>query len=206
MPTGEINNVVNVAGIQFGGTTKRTAPAQWSESLDPGEGTGLAAGKAGTLSTRTDDDTGVVTLGAGHGVTTDDVVEVYWSGGLRYGMDVTVVDGNNVTIDLGSGDNLPSQDTAVVIGVRTELDADFDGDQIEIIAVQCNKRGHIEFQKGDDTVIDSQELTANEPWTWISGQGVANPLTGDPVGKIQVSCGEAAEATLFIGVLFDNVS
>lgn len=206
MPTGEINNVVNVAGIQFGGTTKRTAPAQWSESLDPGEASGLAAGKAGTLSTRTDDNTGVVTLGADHGVTITDTVEVYWSGGMRYGVDVTVVVGNDVTLDLGAGDNLPSQDTAVVVGVRTELDADFDGDQIEIIAVQCNKRGHIEFQENDGTVIDSQELTANEPWTWISGQGVSNPLTGNPVGKIQVSCGEAAEATLMIGVLFDNVS
>ena len=86
-------------------TVTRTASSQIGHETAPQ----LPAAKAGTLSARTDDNTGVVTLAAGHGLEVGDVVDVYWSGSgnYRYGMDVTVVDGNDVTVDGGAGaDNL----------------------------------------------------------------------------------------------------
>jgi hypothetical protein len=86
----------------------------------------LQPGKAGTLSTRTDDDTGVITATA-HGLSVSDVVDVYWSGGRRYGMIVSsVADANNVTVgtaggDVGAGDAFPIATTAVVITERVQV-------------------------------------------------------------------------------------
>jgi len=76
------------------------------------------SGTAGTLSTRTDDDTGVVTLSSGHGLQVNDKVTVAWPaspGGIRSLMTVTDVTGDDVTIDLGTGDVLPAQAAAVTV-------------------------------------------------------------------------------------------
>lgn len=70
----------------------------------------------GTLTTRTDDDTGEITVvGGNRGLTTSETVDVYWSGGSRTGMSITNVAGAVVTIDGGSGDVLPSTSTAMWI-------------------------------------------------------------------------------------------
>ena len=72
------------------------------------EGTGtkevaLPIAKAGTLTTRTEDDTGEATLGAGHGITTGAIVDIYWSGGRRYGVTVGTVAGNVVPFGAPGG-------------------------------------------------------------------------------------------------------
>ena len=199
MATGQIETTVKLAGVSA--TMRATRTATGSITHDPV----LPAGKAGTLTTRTDDDTGVATLGAGHGVTTDDTVDVYWDGGLRYGMSVTVVDGVLVTIDLGAGDNLPTQDTALVVTPRVEIDTDFDGDLLKMIAASTDKRAHVEFLTEADVSIHAVELVDSEGWCWIKDQGVSNPLTGDPVGKAQASCGVATAGTILtVGVLYDS--
>ena len=199
MPSGSIQSTISVGGVMSQSNVQRTADGQIGHQMT------LPAGKTGSLKTRTDDDTGVATLEADHGVTTDDTVDVYWTGGMRYGMSVTVVDVNDVTIDLGAGDNLPAAETALVVTPRIEVDTDFDGDLAEMVFAHCSKRAHVEFLKEDDTSILARELGANAAWTWIADQGIANPLTGDPVGKLQVTCGEAVAATLSVGILYDSV-
>lgn len=79
------------------------------------------AGTAGTLTTRTDADNGVVTLAAGHGLQPNDMVDVSWagpagSGGIRR-MTVSSVSGNDVTVSatVGASDALPALGTAVVV-------------------------------------------------------------------------------------------
>lgn len=67
----------------------------------------------GTLSVRSGNSNGQLTLGAGHGVAAGILVDVLWSGGQRLGMLVDSISGNNVVVSGGSGDNLPSQDAAV---------------------------------------------------------------------------------------------
>lgn len=202
MPTGTIISTYVIGGLSVSSQTTRTASTAIEDEQS------LPAGKAGTLTTRTDESEGVATLAAEHGITVDDFVDVYWDGGMRYNMDVSAVDGTAVSIGgvggEGTGDVLPSQDTALVVTPRVEIDVDFDGDLMQMIAVVCTKRGHVEFLEDDDTTIKGQELTANEAWQWIADQGVTNPLTGDPVGKIQATCGEAKAATLKTGVLYNS--
>src|SRR5689334_13440236 len=73
-----------------------------------------AAVQGGTLTGRTDNDTGIVTMPAGHGFVTSDKVDIYWNVagvlGSRSGMTATVA-GNAVTVDGGQGDNLPVLNT-----------------------------------------------------------------------------------------------
>jgi len=197
--TARIQSTFSVAGIDVTSVTTRDAVA-----AIPAQTPTPAAGLAGTLTGRTDDDTGIITMSdAEHGITDAVTVDVYWAGGCRYGLTVTLVDETAVSIDGGAGDALPAIDTppAVVVGVREEYDCDFDGDLVEIIVAHCLKRAHVEFLTDADASILGRELTANEAWAWISDQGFTNPLTGDPVGKIQVSCGETTAGTIkLIGI------
>ena len=94
----------------------------------------MVAAKTGSLSTRTDDNTGVATLSTGHGILTNDVVDVYWDGGVRFGM-LATVSGNAVSLDGGAGDNLPAQDTAVTVVKQTPIEVNFDGDTLKIIGI-----------------------------------------------------------------------
>lgn len=75
---------------------------------------------AGTLTTRTDANTGVCTLPAqrslAHGITDSHTVTVWWDGGRRTAMTVSSVDGTAVTVDGGSGDDFPVLSTAVELG------------------------------------------------------------------------------------------
>jgi len=205
MPTGSIGQIASVGGLSIQSTVTRTASSQIGHESDPQ----LPAAKAGTLTTRTDDNTGVVTLAAGHEIEVGDVVDVYWSGSgnYRYGMDVTVVDGNDVTVDGGAGANLPAEDTAVTVGVQVAIDTDFDGDLVKMIVACSTYRGHIAFRDATPTVLKEAELPAGEAWGWISDQGIANPLAGNPVNDIKVSNGDSSgTATLRIGVLYDGQS
>ena len=167
----------------------------------------LAAGKAGTLTTRTDNDTGVATLGTGHGIITGDKVDVYWSTGIRRGMDATVAT-NAVTIDGGAGDNLPSGATALVVCKQTVLDVDITGTTIAACMASAQRRGSIAIQKNDATVIKNLDLglSGNDGEAFLvyaPNLGMTNPFSVD-VGKIVISNGSSAGTSLVkIGFVVD---
>lgn len=78
--------------------------------------------ETGTLTTRTDDNTGIVTIdNALHAIETSAAVEVTWAGGSRGAMVVGTVAGVSVPIDAGVGDVLPAQGTEVTVTVLPEL-------------------------------------------------------------------------------------
>lgn len=83
----------------------------------------IPAAKAGTLSTRTSDSVGTLTLGAGHGIETGNVITIFWgSVGYRRLVTVGTVSGTSVPLtNSGSGDVLPDQGTAVTVMVPTAL-------------------------------------------------------------------------------------
>src|SRR5690606_6519409 len=94
----------------------------------------LPAAFAGELTTRTDNDTGVVTVeDSEHTIETGDTVDAYWidADGLmqvRYGMEATVST-VEITLDGGAGENLPAEDTEVTVSAQVEIDTDFAGDK-----------------------------------------------------------------------------
>jgi len=167
----------------------------------------LVAAQTGTLTTRTDDDTGVATLSTGHGIESDDVVDVYWAGGIRYGMTATVAV-NAVTVDGGDGDNLPIQDTAVTVVVQTDWEMDFDGDDVQIIGVfyrnpsDTGAKAHVDFQDSEDAQVNEVDLvheTANGGCDQIINisAGDTNDYTGNAVALSKVSHDSASAATVY---------
>jgi len=201
-----IQHICSLPGQTVRGTITKTATA----GLPPQE-VPLPAGVAGTLSTRTDDDTAVITA-AGHSLQQDDKVDVYWAGGRRYGMTVSSVDGNNVTVGtdaghVGNGDAFPAQDTAVVITEQVVIDLEIDGDALVCIAAGADQRAHLEFHDGVTTSIAAAEIpAAGESWSWVEDSGYTNPLAGDVTEEIRCSNGSTTAATLKLGGLYNSTS
>jgi hypothetical protein len=205
MPQGSLIKTFQCAGYAFGNAQ---GARQTFEHPNPYE-IALPAGKAGTLTTRTDNDTGVATLGAGHGIITSDVVDVYWSGGVRYGMDATV-SGNAVTVDGGAGDNLPTQDDPVVVTKQVTFSCSIDGDAVQIFGVflrstDANAVGHLDLQdSGPATIaefdlveVDANANGMNNAYDFAGGD--TNVLTGNPIILGAASNGSStAAATLYV--------
>ncbi len=72
--------------------------------------------KSGTLTARVDADTAVLTLASGHGITDADTVDVYWDGGHRNSVTVAAYDVATITVDAGTGDDFPAEDTTITCG------------------------------------------------------------------------------------------
>ena len=164
----------------------------------------LPAGKSGTLTTRTDDDTGVVTVASGHGITASDTVDVYWSGGRRYGVDVTATAATTIDIDLGSGDNLPAASTAVVVVKQVVVNKAIDGDNVEIIGFLAELAASTGFgvritffdavSAGGSAVGNGIDLDPNSPFVLDVEGGATNLLTGSPILSFVASNGDGSNA------------
>lgn len=204
MPTGTLSHVISIAGLSISGTTNRTDAGQISQEVT------LAAGKSGTLTTRTDNDTGVITSTA-HGITDADTVNVFWAvqagqatAGNRMSMTVTGYAANTINIDLGTGDNLPIEGATVMVSKQTIINTDFDGDLMKMFVAHCSQNAQIDVQDvGNATLLDL-DLTANEPFIWVSDQGITRPITGNPVDEMRAGVNSTTAGTLKIGVLYDS--
>lgn len=188
-----VNMNGTVGGVSFSKTLSRTHNGQIGQSVS------VAAAKTGTLTTRTDNDTGVATMTTGHGFATSDLLSVYWSGGMRRNMVATVA-GDSVTIDGGQGDNLPIATTALTVMEEVVIDADVVGDLVNIIAFASDRRCCVQLMAGSTPEL-AMVLPANEPYIWALGGGSANPIAGDTITSIRVSHDDSAAAhTIDIGI------
>jgi hypothetical protein len=167
----------------------------------------VAAGETGSLSVRTDDDTGVFEAGdSSHGITNGSRVDVYWNSGAssRRGMSVTGVSGLDITIDGGDGDALPAQDTAITVVVPDEIDVSVLGTNVKAIVLKTAARGHFVFVNSSDTEHLDVDLAAGKVYEWATGNGTDNPITGDQVDKMYLSHSGASAAAMQVGILYDN--
>lgn len=204
MITSTINQSASVGGLSIQGNVKRDGDSQLGHSSDPA----LAKALAGTLSSRVAADEGEFTLAEGHGFEVGDVIDVYWSSGIRYGMVVSAVDTTTVTAGgvagAGGGDDLPAEGSTVQVSLTTEASFQFSGDDIKLIAAACAQRAHVVFLDVSDNVLLAVELPAREVWSWADAQGSVNPLAADAVDSIRISNGDTATAAVMkVGVLLN---
>jgi|GEM_PF-790440 len=173
----------------------------------------INSNNTGTLSTRTDNDTGVASLTSGHTIGDGNTVDVYWSGGVRYGMTASV-SGNEVTIDGGAGDNLPVQDTAITVTTRTRINCSFDGDNIDIIGVfyrntdDTGAKAHVDFQDSGSNSINEVDLVHEKAAGGLNqvvnvDAGDSNTYSGNAITKAFASHDSEEAATIYILVGLD---
>ena len=201
--TGKCNQTLSLPGVSISTTIDRSA----SGGVPP-QDVAVPAAKAGTLSTRTDDTDGELTMtDMDHGIESGDKITIFWDGGIAYQATVGTVVGKVVPFTGAKGDNLPDAETAVTAGVITVLDVDFDGDKLKMFAAMSNRRGHVVFEDSGNTVLSAAELVANEPYLYIDGVIATNPLEGNPVDEVHVANGDAtAPATFKMGGVYDSES
>lgn len=202
MPT--LNYAISISGL--GGNISRSSP----RTADGGIAAEIALppGKSGTLTTRTDNETGSLTMAAGHGITTAALIDLYWAGGARYGITVGTVSGNTVPIgadNSGTGSNLPTATTSIVAYVQVPFNIAIDGDRLSLIAIQMayadlslTTSSRVLLNDADTDPIVAIVLEANTPRVWDIAAGDTNPFTGDPITNGLVSNASTTAATLKI--------
>jgi hypothetical protein len=156
----------------------------------------MSVAKTGQLTTRTDNTDGELTMAASHGITTAAVIDLYWTGGVRYGVVVGTVATNAVPISGGAGDNLPTNLTAITAVVQQSANVSIDGDNAKIIVVAVETvdktirtAAHVQFRDASNDEIAEIDLVTNVPQDWDIEGGSANPFTGDPITNIKFSQG-----------------
>lgn len=165
----------------------------------------IAAAKAGQLTTRTDNDTGTLTMAGGHGITTGARLDVYWTNtdgtvGRHYGMTVGTVATNSVPIDGGAGDNLPALNAAITAMVPTAETITVTGDNAVAVAADSDTPATVIFAQSGGTTIKVVRLDGDAAYFWRDDSvdatplGAANPLAGGAVGKVYMSHGDSAAA------------
>lgn len=198
MPNGTTNSTTTIGDLTI--TSSVVRPADAILTYDPV----LPAGTAGVSENKTDADTGDVDLEAGHGLSNDDTVDVYWDDGRRYGMDAQVAT-NIITLDGGAGDDLPADGTAMVVTKQVQITAGFDGDEVQMIVVGCDQRCHLDFQDSGSNSLAAVDIPAGEKWQWAVDTGIANPLTGNATADIFASnASSTVDALLKIGIMIDS--
>lgn len=193
--TARITTSVTIGGTSINSTVSVSDESAQRLSLT------LPAGKAGTLSTRTDADTGVLTVASGHGITTSDKVAVFWEGGAQYNCDVSATTGTTISIDAGDGDDLPTASTAIVVAVHANDVLALVGDKIKVLAIDCRQRALVEFLSSVPASLLVYDIPANEGRFWYTGNDFTNPLAGDTVATVRTANGSTTAATLEILLL-----
>lgn len=158
---------------------------------------------------KTDLDTAAGALASGHGQTTG-VYDVYWTGGKRVGVTVTVtVDA--LALEGGTGTDFPaSATTSVVICKQVSINLALDGDEAELVALcleysdaAATSLGNLDFQSAAPASIETVDLVANTAQLW-QGSIAQTKFTGNPIATVLASHNNTLlEGTLKLIVMQD---
>lgn len=155
---------------------------------------------AGTLTTRTDDDTGTITMtSASHLITTGAKVDIYWTGGQRRNVTVGTVAGTSVPfgagVDIGAGTVLPVATTAVIVAVKQTFNVSITGDDVlSLLATADSTRCQIVLNSAGPVEELAIHLNSGEAYDWLSTSTVANPIAGDVITLIDVTIADTVTA------------
>lgn len=157
----------------------------------------------GVLTTRTGDTAGVITVSEGHGITDADTIAIFWEDGSSFAASVDATTATTITIDALSGDSLPTQDTAVVVGKEQVHSLPFDGDDLSVLAVGCRLRSSVSFEDG--SMLEFRyDLQSNEGRLWFAGSDATNPLASESIDSVRIANGGLIAQVVSIGLLIDT--
>lgn len=196
MPENVTSNVtVAIAGVSYSQAISATGTNV--ERATPT----VSAAKAGSLTTWTDANTGTFTMDPGHGFTTSDLIDLFWSGGSRRNMTATVT-GDSVVLDGGSGDNLPVVSTAITAMLPTQVAFSADATSTGVaVAANCPVNGWVVFRNSTTVLVAYQiraDILSN---VWVTGLGT-NPLASLAVTNVLFSHASTSSQTMAAAVVF----
>lgn len=200
MSQGVFQSINKIGDETFSQSTTITTKSQHITDIN------VPAAKVGSLTTRTSDTVGTLTMTAGHGLTTGINVDIYWTGGRRLGVAVGTVATNSVPISGGTGDNLPSANTSINVSPVLTANVQIDVDNIKAIVISSAGRGTAIVRGSDDPIL-TKEFSATGIYSWYLASGVTSPFDvvtgGNTVELIMLSNGETAAKKLRVGFLID---
>jgi len=204
MPSKTFTQSISGGSVSISNAVTRTADGDIS--IEPTVNTAKAL-SSWTKSSGTE---GGGNLAPGHGWSSGKG-DVYWTGGRRYDVDVTIST-DAVTLAAGSGNDYPANaDATVVLAMHKEVNCAIDGDLLEIIGfcfasttANSTARGHIHAEDVGAAVIADLDFDANEPRVWDIDAGQTNTFTGNPITKLYITMDSATETvTLQVSGLQD---
>lgn len=158
----------------------------------------LAAAKDGALTTRTDDDTGTLTMdSAGHGIASNTVVDLYWSGGKRVNMTVGTVSGTSVPIDAGTGDVLPAVNTDITAMTPDSELFPVVGNNMAALVANAGARATIRIMDGANTPALLKQIDLDDDadgYVWTDPDDSANPLVNTTAVTVKLSHADSSAA------------
>lgn len=203
MPNIEITTQVRGQGLFFSGTSSRTEEGGSSVDVT------IPIAHAGVLTTRTDNETGSITMDAGgHGITTGQIIDLYWATGARYAILVGTVSGTTVPIgadNSGNGNNLPTAATAVVVAPRVSMSVLIDvlpsmlAFVMQYASTAETAVSHVSMHD-DSAEVESFNLAANIPRVWDVEGGDENIAEGGDTTSLIVSQASTTSAATFRGI------
>jgi len=191
---GSAQIVIQASGLTISSQFNRNCVASM-----PGQEIPVPAGNSGTLTTRTDNVSGVLTMAdANHGIVNTNVIDIHWTdaSGFRqfcYNAVAANVSGNSVEFSGAAGTVLPAQNTAIVADIEIVVnDIGFDGDNARMFAAQMkDKAGGVQFVDAGGSVLLAAALPADQAFCWWDDGPISNPLTGNAVAKLILSSANA---------------
>jgi hypothetical protein len=193
--TARITTTTTIAGAQITSIVERSQESAERLTLD------LPASIAGTLTTRTDADTGVLTVPTGHGITTSDTVAVFFAGGVKHNCTVSATTGTTISITSTDGTDLPALNAAIVVGKQSDYELLLTGDNIAVLVIRSVTRCLVDFRTDVPASVLLYDIPAGEGREWVVGKEIANPLAGDAVARVHVANGGTSAAAIDIGLL-----
>ncbi|WP_425618030.1 hypothetical protein NA78x_001723 [Anatilimnocola sp. NA78] len=201
----QYNKNLTIAGISFNRQSNITD--------DGANGFSAVATPAKALSSweKSDANTAAGNLAASHGLTTG-TYDVYWDGGSRFDVPVTITV-NACALDGGSGDDFPATANATVVLAPRKPISGFliDGDNASIVAVQSrtvdpsvSSACRVAFLDAAEDIIADVEVTTNgDPNVNDIYAGEANRYTGDVITHGIISTANtSADVTFEVGYLY----
>ena len=172
----------------------------------------LVVGTACTLSTRSTDVAGTLTVATGHAIVTGDIIDVFFDlAGVKTvaykctaGTVAAPSSDTSIPFTLASGDVLPAQGSAGVVGEVLVANINIDGDETGLIAITITTTDvslrtgvHIQFQDSANDEIAEIDFVTNIPQVWDITGGSANPFTGDVIATARIGNGGSATSQTY---------
>lgn len=199
MPVLTVNQLKSIDTITPSSQASFTVSAAAMETAAP-NGTGtLVAAKTGNLTTRTNDTDGTLTMDSGHGITTGQRLDIFWSGGSGYGATVGTVSGDSVPFT-GLVGTLPADESEITAQVPTQVNISVTGNDAKfIVATAALTTGdygcNVIITRSDNTVSEAYQLTGAAPADGWNGAtyGPTNPIAGETVAKVFFAQGNSTK-------------